>query len=664
MKLHHKTLIAIGFTIVSLLVLLMAFWRGTLLTSYADFEIRDTQHDLERAGSALWGSVDTLNDHLNDWAAWDDPHDYMTTRDPQFVQDNLSDPLIMDHDLGVHLMALAAPDGQIVFKRAIEPDAHPARFTRFPEGLLPHLRPGSPLSRFTEILSHKSGIVMLPEGPLMVAAQPIARTGHKGPINGAMIWGRFLTDAKLKAIGEATHLSLSLKPLSDPTLPRELQAAVKAPSPNTRQDLFVQALSEEQIAGYLLAYDLYGKPAFVLKIDRPRTIYQQGLQSVNQSMGLLMLGGVVFGAVIMILMRKIVLERLAALSKSLQAIGNDGDLAARVTIPGSDELSSLAGTINGMLSQLETSQAELVEKEVLQKEIAVKDEFLAHLTDLNHAYERFVPHEFLRFLDKHSIVDVQLGDQVLRNMSVLFSDIRSFTTLSETMSPRENFNFLNSYLSRVGPVVREHRGFIDKYIGDAIMALFPEGPDDAVRAAIEMQRTVRLYNQHRANSGYQPIAIGIGLHFGDLMLGTIGEEKRMEGTVISDAVNLASRLENLTKQYGVRILLSAAMLERLEGGEQYHLRHLDIVRVKGKQQAVSVYDLFDADDAALFQHKVETREDFERAVRLYHIGDLAIALPIFQEIALKHEGDHAAQLYVRRCQQREALEAWEGVEIA
>ena len=219
----------------------------------------------------------------------------------------------------------------------------------------------------------------------------------------------------------------------------------------------------------------------------------------------------------------------------------------------------------------------------------VKNELLARikthirLAKINAAYGRFVPHDFLRFLGHESIVDVQLGDQIQKEMTVLFSDIRSFTTISEAMTPQENFNFINSYLSRVSPVIRAHQGFIDKYIGDAIMALFPESADDAVRAAVEMQKQVIIYNQHRQRSNYSPITIGIGLHAGTLMLGTIGEEERMESTVIADAVNLASRLEGLTKVYGSGILVTESILERLGDREKYLCRFVDRVIVKGKK---------------------------------------------------------------------------------
>ena len=124
---------------------------------------------------------------------------------------------------------------------------------------------------------------------------------------------------------------------------------------------------------------------------------------------------------------------------------------------------------------------------------------------LTKAYQRFVPEQLLRNLEKKSILDVKLGDQVQKEMSILFSDIRSFTTLSESMTPEENFRFVNSYLSRMGPLVREHHGYIDKYIGDAIMALFDRSPDDAVKTSVEMLATLREYNEGRLRAGYDPI---------------------------------------------------------------------------------------------------------------------------------------------------------------
>ena len=124
----------------------------------------------------------------------------------------------------------------------------------------------------------------------------------------------------------------------------------------------------------------------------------------------------------------------------------------------------------------------------------------------------------------------------------MFTAIRAFTSLSEQMGPQENFNFLNSYLQRVSPVIGRHHGFADKFLGDGMMALFPEHPSNGMDAAIALQREVTVYNGHRASVGYDPVRIGSSLHTGSVILGIIGEEARMQGTVIADAVKLASRL--------------------------------------------------------------------------------------------------------------------------
>jgi two-component system, sensor histidine kinase ChiS len=145
-------------------------------------------------------------------------------------------------------------------------------------------------------------------------------------------------------------------------------------------------------------------------------------------------------------------------------------------------------------------------------------------------YELFVPKEFLSLLGKSSILEVEMGDQTRQEITVMFADVRSWTSLSENMSPQDSFNFINAYLKRVSPVITEHQGFIGKYLGDGVMALFPRGADDAVQAAIAMHQAVAGYNQEREKDGFQPIEIGVGLNLGDLMLGVIGSQDRLQGT--------------------------------------------------------------------------------------------------------------------------------------
>ena len=278
----------------------------------------------------------------------------------------------------------------------------------------------------------------------------------------------------------------------------------------------------------------------------------------------------------------------------------------------------------------------------------MRQEKTAALSALNVAYGRFVPMEFLELLKKDSILDIKLGDQIQRETSILFSDIRSFTALSESMTPEENFNFLNSYLSRISPVIRTHRGFIDKYIGDAIMALFPHSPADAVHASVEIRRTLWEFNRRRYEAGQVPIEIGIGIHCGMVMLGTIGEQERIDGTVIADAVNLASRLEGITKVFGSAILISKDVYDRV-GPDTFSIRYLGKTRLYGKNVETEIYEVMDGFDARITELKDRTLEDFREGIRLYFLKQFQQAGRRFERVLAIDPKDRASVYYLSRC---------------
>ncbi|MEG4206418.1 ATP-binding protein [Microcoleus sp. Pol7_A1] len=308
-----------------------------------------------------------------------------------------------------------------------------------------------------------------------------------------------------------------------------------------------------------------------------------------------------------------------------------------------------------------------VTKPFIKKELLARINTQIRLAKLNAAYGRFVPHDFLSLLEKPSIIEVKLGENQQRDMTVLFADIRSFTALSENMTPPENFAFINTYLGRVSPAIRKNNGFIDKYIGDAVMALFPTSPSDGVRAAIDMQKEVNIYNQQREKDGWCPIAIGVGLHAGNLMLGTIGERERMESTVIADAVNLASRLEGLTKVYGSGILVSGAIIDRLDEPEKYKYRFVDRVTVKGKTNAVSVFEIYDTETEQSIVLKQQTAEIFQEALNFYYEQKFVAAQKVFQNILQINPDDRVAMLYFKRSRKYRmygAPDGWSGVETS
>ncbi|MFT4927782.1 MAG: ligand-binding sensor domain-containing protein/signal transduction histidine kinase/class 3 adenylate cyclase [Phenylobacterium sp.] len=300
-----------------------------------------------------------------------------------------------------------------------------------------------------------------------------------------------------------------------------------------------------------------------------------------------------------------------------------------------------------------------------------KEELLARirtqldLVKINAASARFLPSEFLKMLNHKSVVDVRLGDQIQSEMTILFLDIRAFTSLSETMTPKENFDFLNQYLGYVTPPIRDNHGFIDKYMGDAVMALFPEDPDDAVKASISILKQVRIYNEQRRLQNREAITVGIGLHTGSLMLGTIGDAQRMDGTVISDAVNLASRLEGLTKTYGATMVVSEQCFNKLSPHHRFNHRALGRVQVKGKHQSVNVIEIFDGESELGIDLKKASMSAFEKALAMYYRHDFEAASLFFAQVLSINPSDQTAALYQHRCAKHltNGVDAdWDGIE--
>lgn len=250
-----------------------------------------------------------------------------------------------------------------------------------------------------------------------------------------------------------------------------------------------------------------------------------------------------------------------------------GDLHHRAEINLSDEIGALAKSFNEMSVALQTSFSKL------QKTL--------------ESFEHFVPDKFLAVIAPEGIENIQVGVSATRTMTILFCDIRGYSSMAEQMTPQQTFSFLNDFLECMGLPIEESGGFIDKYIGDAIMALFDdEGTDSAVRAAILMQQTLSRFNEARMQKGLPAIAVGIGIHRGEVVMGTVGFTSRIDSTAVGDAVNLASRLEGLTKQYNCNILVTESVVNSLYHPESFSLELVDkSVKVKGKDEAIAIYEV-------------------------------------------------------------------------
>jgi class 3 adenylate cyclase len=259
---------------------------------------------------------------------------------------------------------------------------------------------------------------------------------------------------------------------------------------------------------------------------------------------------------------------------------------------------------------------------------------------------KFVPSAFIKSLGKEVITDIKLGDQIEKEVTVLFTDIRDFTTLSEGMSPEENFLFVSSFNGRMGPIISSFNGFINQYLGDSIMAIFPDDPKDALLAAIAMQQSLQEYNHQRQAQGLSLIRIGIGMHTGSLIMGITGDEDRMDAATISDTVNTAARIEGLTKYFRTSILLSEATMARIQEKEDFHLRYLGKVQLKGKHKALGIHECFSGYEYELVTSRMETLPMFKQGLQAYLEGNFGEAVDTFQAIIDKDAHDQTTLYFL------------------
>ena len=304
--------------------------------------------------------------------------------------------------------------------------------------------------------------------------------------------------------------------------------------------------------------------------------------------------------------------------------------------------------------------AMLYEKNI--REVREREEAILRIHEVT---KKFVPHEFIRSLGKESLTDVMLGDQVEKIVTVLFTDIRGFTSLSEKMSPEENFRFVSSFNARLGPIIRLNRGFINQYLGDSIMALFPEDPEDALKAAIAMQEAVYELNLQRFSEGLPLIKAGIGMHTGPLIMGITGDEHRLDAATISDTVNTAARIESLTKHYASPLLLSGETLDQIVDSNKYQFRHLGKVLLKGKNNLLSIVECMNGNAEEVRNKKINSISQFNKAMRYYQEQQFENAIQSFKDILANDPDDDTATIFMEKALKyfkNGAPENWTGAE--
>ena len=396
----------------------------------------------------------------------------------------------------------------------------------------------------------------------------------------------------------------------------------------------VDQWGDVQISGYTPILDENRKIICVMGIDYNINSEANRLALLRNICLAAGIGSLVLSLFLALFIRGWIHAPISALIRGANQVSQK-NFETHIDIKSNDEMGNLARAFNTMITE-------------------IKD-FSEHLQKLNTAFEKFVPKEFLLELKKRDILDVQIGDQVQREMTVLFANLNYATTQSERILPVERLEFLNSFLAMFSPIVKKNQGFIDKFLGFIIMALFPQSETNALISSIEIQQQINTLNFDRNRKRLPLISATMGLHFGKLIMGTVGNANRMDSTVISDAVNLASRLEGMARKFKVKIICSDSVIGTTKAiaGLQIYSRYLGHLRVKGKTERVRVHEVFNADDDEEKELKIMTQNKFENAVEALHVRkDFPSALQIFKDVLKVNPTDSVAQMYCNGLQSR------------
>jgi class 3 adenylate cyclase/HAMP domain-containing protein len=361
------------------------------------------------------------------------------------------------------------------------------------------------------------------------------------------------------------------------------------------------------------------------------------------------------------------LERVV---KAMNAISSGGDLSSRVEVEYRDETGKLAVAFNRMISELESAYAH-IKRYAFEAVLAGKKE-----QRIRQIFQKYVPKDLI---DKFFAAPESMLVGENRTLAILFSDIRSFTAISENMAPDDLVNSLNRYFSGQVDIIMNRNGIVDKYIGDAIMAFWGapvKHEDDALQAVLsglDMLEAVKGFNESQKKLGKSEFHIGIGINYGTVTVGNIGSERKMDYTVIGDMVNLASRMEGLTKTYHAEILISETLYSAIaragggasagtQPGEELSFRLLDTVAVKGKTKGVKIYTV----KKSLKTDEAKAWALHNQGMELYYRRDFAGAAKRFQAVLAILSGDFNAASLLERCKACAASpppSGWDGVEV-
>ncbi len=421
----------------------------------------------------------------------------------------------------------------------------------------------------------------------------------------------------------------------------------------TKRGLLNFSLNGINRIGYYLYYEPWD---WYILLSEHQTIFYRDANNIKNQVAITMGITLICAVGLILLFIKKLTDPIGNVVKTMKDIMTSSDLSKRVRVEYDDEIGYLATWFNRMVEDLEVAYNQI--KEYAYKSVLAK----TSEERVRHIFQKYVPAEIIDQVLKTKGEQLLVGKK--QYATILFSDIRSFTSIAERLTAEELVNSLNTYFNIMVSIIIEHKGIIDKFIGDAIMSIFgapvlhEDDPIQAVLTGLSMLEGLKSFNKKQTLSAKPPFRIGIGINTGEVVIGNIGSQQKLDYTCIGDTVNLASRLEGLTKLYGTEIIISEYTYE--EAKEQIMARELDSVKVKGKDKPVKIYEPY-------LRVPGRTKSGFEifnEAINHYRNMNFNEALKLFQRSKDMLVQDTPSSLYIDRCEEliyNPPGEDWDGV---
>ena len=442
MKIRYKIWLLIIFIISVSIISISVIASSVLISSYESLERKRMNIEIERFNNALNNEINQLDNSVGDWAAWDDTYLFAGGENNEFPDKNIDNETMAN--LRTDVMIYVNTSGNILYETGF--DFSNQKILNISNVLKNYIYKDSILVNFTKLNSSIKGIIQLPEGIILIASRPIITSNREGPIRGSVIWGRYLDTNELNFLSNITNLSVSTSVFNDQFLSPDFKEAAQS-IVNNNNNIFIQALDNDNIAGYSKIEDIFGKPVLLIKITMDRDIYKQGILTIQYFQLILFILLILLGITLIIFIDKALLSRLNQLNKQVLNIGKKNDFSKRISVSGKDELNELTNVINETMNVIENTNKTL-ELKVIERTKKIdnllkqKDEFINQLGhDLKNPLNPLV--NLLPILEKSEpdIKNKKIYNVLIRNTNYMKNLVIKTIDLARLNSPKTKFYF-------------------------------------------------------------------------------------------------------------------------------------------------------------------------------------------------------------------------------